>query len=157
MQAENVPNISGHFTLNCQRSAIVFFIFTSAGISLFTIDVTEYIILQENIKKNIVFATSVATTGYAIGGFIWPIVYKLLLDTYAWRGAFLIQAGIVFNQAVLVLILTSGIENTHDDKHRTNLENNISSDPPFEKVKVFETFSVVKESYKFLVLIREFV
>ena len=83
------------------------------------------------------FATSVATTGYAIGDFIWPIVYKLLLNTYAWRGAFLIQAGLIFNQAVLILILTSGIEDPQDIKHGMNPEENNSVDPPLEKLKVF--------------------
>ena len=64
-------------------------------------------IIQENIKTNIVLATSVSTSGYAIGSFLWPIVYKILLDNFTWRGAFLIQGAIGLNNAAFILMQTS--------------------------------------------------
>ena len=89
------------------RFVIVNFTFSITGISLFTVDINQYIIIQEKVKSRIVFATSIFTTAYAIGDFIWPVLYKLFLDAYSWRGTFLIQGALIANISVLALIQTS--------------------------------------------------
>ena len=89
------------------RFVIVNFTFPITGISLFTVDINQYIIIQEKVKSRIVFVTSIFTTGYAIGDFIWPVLYKLFLDAYSWRGTFLIQGALIANISVLALIQTS--------------------------------------------------
>ena len=60
---------------------------------------------------------------------MWPIVYKLLLDVYSWRGAFLIQGALMANISVLVLLQTSTITQTqpkdnicNESKHDIDLE-----------------------------------
>ena len=101
------------------------------GVSLFSIETTMYIILQENVKTNIVFATAIATTGYAIGDFLWPLIYKILLDEYTWRGAFLIHGALLFNHAVLVLILTSELVKPEQGTGKYYLDEKVQMVPLF--------------------------
>ena len=101
------------------------------GISLFSIETTMYIILQETVKTNIVFATAIATTGYAIGDFFWPLMYKLLLDEYTWRGAFLIHGALLFNHTVLVLILTSELAKPEHESTKYYLDEKVSNGSTF--------------------------
>ena len=85
----------------------IFFLLNDAGASEYTVNLSQYVIIQENIKTNIVLATSVSTSGYAVGSFLWPIVYKILLDTFSWRGAFLIQGAMGLNNVAFILMQTS--------------------------------------------------
>ena len=81
-------------------------------------DMIVFVILQENMKSKITFTNAIATTGISIGSFLWPIVYKVLLANQTWRGA-----GLVFNPAVLIFILTSGIsakKKTKEDNLKVN-------------------------------------
>ena len=74
---------------------------------MFTAMTIQNMMIQENVKTNKVLATSVFTTGYAISGFLWPILYKVFLDLYSWRGAFLLQGAIMINSTTLAVIQTS--------------------------------------------------
>ena len=96
--------------------------FFYSGAGGFTINISQYVIIQENVKTNTVLAASIFTLGHAISAFLWPIIYKVLLDTYSWRGAFLIQGAIVLHNAVLILLETSdlikdkSLDSVQDDK-----------------------------------------
>ena len=75
-------------------------------------------------------ATSVFTTGYAISGLVWPILYKLFLDADTWRGAFLLQVAIGINSFILIMIQTSKVvhvyqdDNSHTSKSKNSEEEN---------------------------------
>ena len=70
-------------------------------------DISQYIIIQQSCKSRMVFVTSIFTTGYAIGDFLWPVLYKVFLDLYSWRGSVLVQGALISNVAVLTLLQTS--------------------------------------------------
>ena len=91
-------------------SKLYFFIFP--GMSVFTTMTIQNTMIQEHVKTNKVLATSVFTTGYAISGFLWPILYKVFLDLYSWRGAFLLQGAIMINSSILAMIQTSNFWKT---------------------------------------------
>ena len=75
-------------------------------------------------KTNIVLGTSVFTTGFSIGGLVWPILYQIFLDAYTWRGAFLLQAAFGLNSCILIMIQTSKL---------------LNHSPPAESNKAVET------------------
>ena len=85
----------------------VIYFFTFSGMSVFTAMTIQNTMIQEHVKTNKVLATSVFTTGYAISGFLWPLIYKVFLDLYSWRGAFLLQGAIMINSSILAMIQTS--------------------------------------------------
>lgn len=51
-------------------------------------------------KKRRTLATSLALTGVGLSSFAFSPLFQLLLDTYAWRGALMIVAGMSFNLVV---------------------------------------------------------
>ncbi|XP_075764119.1 monocarboxylate transporter 13-like isoform X1 [Pelodiscus sinensis] len=51
-------------------------------------------------KKRRTFATGLAFTGVGLSSFAFSPLFQLLVDTYAWRGALLVVAGMSFNLVV---------------------------------------------------------
>ncbi|XP_067411467.1 monocarboxylate transporter 7-like isoform X4 [Emydura macquarii macquarii] len=51
-------------------------------------------------KRRRTFATGLAFTGVGLASFAFSPLFQLLVDTYAWRGALLVVAGISFNLVV---------------------------------------------------------
>ncbi|XP_053395177.1 monocarboxylate transporter 9-like isoform X3 [Mercenaria mercenaria] len=81
-------------------------------------------------EKKRTFAVGLASCGSGIGSFIFNPVTKYLIDVYAWRGALLIQAGIVLNCVLCGAIFrplekqtTSAPETMALEKHKVREEN----------------------------------
>ena len=105
------------------------------GVFIATMDINQYTMSQENIKTKIVFATAIITTGFSIGDSVWPIIFKVFLDPYGWRGALLLVAAIVSNIAVLLMVETTwGIK--FQEQSRTNCKQHESNPGELEQTDV---------------------
>lgn len=59
----------------------------------------------EYFEKYKFFATAFVTVGSSVGSFVFPPLYIYLIDTYAWQGSMLINAGIALQLVVLGSLL----------------------------------------------------
>ena len=123
----------------------------STGTGMHTLIVIQFTIIQEKVKSSITLATSVFTTGFSIGAFIWPILYKKLLDSYTWRGAFLLQGALGANSFILVMIQTSTLLKTNifSKKIINTKEEEIELDKTDDKNNDQQDVDVKKETFCF--------
>ena len=75
------------------------------GISLSTVLLISTIATQLYFDKRKSLANGVATSGISAGIFIWPVVCRLLIDTYGWRGAMVILAALQLQIAVYAALI----------------------------------------------------
>ena len=75
------------------------------GISLSALLLTSTIATQLYFDKRKSLANGVAMSGISAGVFIWPVVCRLLIDTYGWRGAMVILAALQLQIAVYAALI----------------------------------------------------
>ena len=63
-----------------------------------------YVIVQQYFTTDRALATGISTLGLAFGNVAIPPVTGLLIETYGWRGAILLSAGIALNALVLAAL-----------------------------------------------------
>ena len=61
--------------------------------------------VQRNFKERRALATGLLSTGISIAFFVWPPVFRQLINFYGWRGAFIINSGIMLNAVVCGALL----------------------------------------------------
>ncbi len=85
-----------------------------------SVDVGQYIIVQQNSGRHPVLFMALYTMGFSIGDLLWPISYRYLVEAFAWRGAFLIHGAFMFNHAVLICIQTSWVKFARNRRTKRN-------------------------------------
>ncbi|ESN96804.1 hypothetical protein HELRODRAFT_85916 [Helobdella robusta] len=83
------------FTNSVEQLCLTFGLVAGFGLSL--VYVPAVVIVAFYFEKKRAFATGIAVAGSGIGGFVFPILVELLVETYSWRGALLIMGGIMLN------------------------------------------------------------
>ena len=78
-------------------------LYTGLGLGGFTTIGVGSVFLWFNKRRSI--ALAITLFGIPLGAFVWPPFVTWLVDVYAWRGAFLIVAGIHLQAVVLVCLL----------------------------------------------------
>lgn len=77
--------------------------YTSDLNSLFII--INHLTLLELVTNCRYFASGMVTVGGALGTFIFPPLFLLLIETYTWRGSLLINAGIAAQLYVCAVVM----------------------------------------------------
>ncbi len=103
-----VINLFGHILSAFTPSVYLLYFSYSICLAgpLFAFDLLNWIILQDNFVKRRTTASAIYCCGYSIGAFLWPPLYRIFLDEYSWRGAFLMQGAVQFHIAICVLLQT---------------------------------------------------
>ncbi len=103
-----VINLFGHILSAFTPSVYMLYFSYSICISspLLALILLNHIIILENFTKKRTTANAMYCCGYSIGAFLWPPIYRTLLDKYSWRGAFLMEGAIQFHIAICVLLET---------------------------------------------------
>ena len=82
------------------------------------------VIVQMWFDKRRSLASGLMMAGVGVGTFIWPPLLRLAIDTYTWRGAFYIAAGMVAQ----IFIFISLLRTPPDDHSNKQLENKRKKD-----------------------------
>lgn len=76
--------------------------------------------------KNRSLATGVATSGSGLGGAVMPVVAGLLIETYSWKGSFIVVAGLCMHLFVFSALLRM-------PKHTVTKEESVMANVPSEE------------------------
>ena len=97
--------------------------FVNTGVGFGSMYVCTFIMVNHYFDKYRSLATGIATCGSGIGMFIFAPLSLLLIETFAWKGAMLIIAGISLNCFVLGATFKNGPQSalTDDDTEQPRL------------------------------------
>ncbi|XP_046557850.1 monocarboxylate transporter 12-like isoform X2 [Haliotis rubra] len=90
------------FSPNIVMLCVVYGVLTGTGVSLMY--ATSTVIVLQYFDKRRGLAMSISSLGEGVGMLVLPPLTNLLIETYSWRGAFLVTAGITLNAAVFGLL-----------------------------------------------------
>ncbi|XP_067669836.1 monocarboxylate transporter 12-like isoform X1 [Haliotis asinina] len=87
---------------NIVMLCVVYGVLTGTGVSLMY--ATSTVIVLQYFDKRRGLAMSISSLGEGVGMLVLPPLTNLLIETYTWRGAFLVTAGITLNAVVFGLL-----------------------------------------------------
>ncbi|XP_021338953.1 monocarboxylate transporter 9-like [Mizuhopecten yessoensis] len=90
------------FSPNLDVMILLYGVVGGFGIGL--VYMASLVIVSYYFDKRRALATGIATCGSGVGSFVFAPVYEFLLETYGWRGAIWIVAGIMFNCVLFAII-----------------------------------------------------
>ncbi|XP_048242827.1 monocarboxylate transporter 12-B-like isoform X3 [Haliotis rufescens] len=90
------------FAQNLVLLCVLYGVLTGAGVSLMYTASTVIVLQYFDKKRGL--AMSISSLGEGVGMLVLPPLTYLLIETYSWRGAFLVTAGITLNAAVFGLL-----------------------------------------------------